>query len=146
MMSFLNVFRDIVSKCKKHLINIGKQGKIEELKGLNLSDLNDLGSCLYNKNGTPSVLYVKVPTDFSGNVIPEFYEKDEIDGPDEDSEAIDPFGYKEQACMVNAAVKFESIFIKGDISLQVKLYEAEMTFTNKRLKNVKRKRLLTTGK
>ena len=47
--------------------------------------------------------------------------------------------------MVNAAVRFESIFIKGKvISLQVKLYEVDMSLTDKRPKrNIPTKRLLT---
>ena len=81
-------------------------------------------------------------------IIPEFYEKKNIDDPDRLSKLIaDPYAFMNRECIVNAAVKFESIFIKGStISLQVKLYEVEMSLTDKRPKrNAPRKRLLTRG-
>ena len=79
----------------------------------------------------PPVLYVRVPTEYeTGKILPEFYEKEEIDGPDELSELIeDPYKF------VNAAVKFESIYIKEiTISLQVRLYEIEISATDERPK------------
>ena len=38
-----------------------------------------------------------------------------------------PLEYLGKKCNVNAAIKFESIFIGSTISLQVKLYEIEIT-------------------
>ena len=58
------------------LISVGAKG----LKGLKLSDLGILGSCLSNKYGMPPILYVKVPTNYETKTpLPEFYEKEEID-------------------------------------------------------------------
>ena len=125
---FIKVFKSIVKKCKDHLVDHLINGK-----RLKLSDLSNLASCLSDKNGRPPVLYVKVPTEYgTGKVIPEFYEKKEIDGPDKLSKLIeDPYEFKNKECIVNAAIRFDSIFIKGKIiSLQVKLYEVEMTPTD----------------
>ena len=63
---------------------------------LKSSDLSNLGSCLSDKNGRPPVLYVKVPIRYdTGRIIPEFYEKKKIDGPDKLSKLTeDPYEFK----------------------------------------------------
>ena len=147
---FLNVFKGIVKKRKDHLMNISIKGKVKELKGLKLTSLNNFGSCLSNKDGRPPVLHVRVPTEYgTQTVIPEFYEKEDIDDPDKLSKLIEnPYVFMDKECIVNAAVTVEDIFIKGNIiSLQVKLYEVEISVIDKRPKrNVPRRRLLLSGR
>ena len=94
----------------------------------------------------PPILYVKVPTNYETKTpLSEFYKKEKIDGPDESAKLEDPFKFEEKECIVNAAVKFESIYIKNNIiSLQVRLSEIEISATDERPKRQrKRRRLLT---
>ena len=144
---FMEVFEDIVEKCKEHLMSISTE--IKELNGLKLLNLKNFGSCLSNKDGRPPLLHVKVPIEYeTGRIIPNFYEKVRIDGPDKKAKLIeDPYRFKNEECIVNVAVKFESIFIKKrSISLQVKLYKIEISTSGKKLRKPKERiRLLLSG-
>ena len=145
---FIEIFEDIKEKCKEHLMKESKT--FTPLNGLKQKNLYKLGSCFSNKNGRPPVLYAKVPVEYdTGRIIPHFYEKPKIDGSDKNAKLIeDPYKFRNEECVVNAAVRFESIFIKGDIiSLQVKLYEIEISTSGKRQRKPReRKRLLLTGR
>ena len=133
---FLDVFNGIIKDCKQYLMELSEDG-FTELKGLKSTNLKD---------GRPPILYVNLTKSYNTRkVIPEFYRKEKIDGPASSGKLIrDPLIQINKECIVNAAVKFESIYIKGKIiSLQVKLYEAEISPSDKKLrKSEPKKRLL----
>ena len=123
---FEKVFKNISNKCKMHLVKVAETiGK----NGLKLSDLKNFGSCLYKKDGKSPILYSKVIYDLNADrIITDFYEKERIDDIEEfGMPSSNPLEYLGKECNVNAAIQFESIFIGSTISLQVKLYEIEIT-------------------
>lgn len=120
--AWTDTFDRIVEHCKKHLVD-----NREELEQYDLS-LNDLKKFnpLYWKRdkgkiveGTGPTLYAKLIASKKHNkILSMFFNPD--------SESIDPLTLLGKYCYVKAAVKIESIFIGNKISLQVKLYEAEV--------------------
>ena len=98
------------------------------MEEMELSDLKNFGSCFYKREDKPPILYTKVIyNSHNDEIITKFYEKEKIDATDEFGILSDPLKYLGKRCNVNAAIKFESIFIGSKISLQVKLYELEIT-------------------
>lgn len=116
-------FDAIVEHCKKHLVD-----NREELEQYDLS-MNDLKKFnpLYWKRdkgriveGTGPTLYAKLISSKKHNKILSMFFNSE-------GEAIDPLNLLGKYCYVKGAIKIESIFIGNKLSLQVKLYEAEVT-------------------
>jgi len=130
---FLKCINDIVDVCKKHLVShkdeIGKHD-------LELSDLKKLNPIYQKKDekgkstGTP-VLYPKIIMDRrSMKVISNFYKADQHDADGEPLECefadlISTRNHKNY-CNVSCALKIESIYIGNTISIQIKLYEADV--------------------
>ena len=80
-MSFAKIFKDISHQCKKYLVKVAETiGK----EGMELSDLKNFGSCLYNKDDKSLILYSKVIYDSNTDlIIIIFYEKTTVDDSDE---------------------------------------------------------------
>lgn len=116
-------FENIVNKCKKHLLEIKKEiGQYE----LEMGDLKKFSQCMYWKKeqgkvveGEGPVLYTKlIESQKQGKILTQFYDKNGND--------ISYTDIQGKYCHTNSAVKIESIFIGSKISLQVKLWEAEI--------------------
>lgn len=122
---FTTTFDNIVNHCKKHIIaNREEIGKYE----LEMSDLKKFNPLYWKKEkgkvvpGTGPTLYAKlIYSKKHKKIVTTFF------GPD--GETVDPMDDKAifgRYCWATGAVKIESIFVGNTISLQVKLYEAEV--------------------
>lgn len=123
--AFVDTFNNIVEKCKDYLIdNKEDLGQYD----LERNDLKKLNPLYYKKEkgkvveGAPPTLYAKliVSKKQGDKVISVFFNK-------ESGETINALDLLGKHCHVRAAIKFESIFIGNKISLQVKLYECQVT-------------------
>lgn len=125
--AFVDTFNNIVDRCKEHLID----NKVAlDLYDLELSDLKKLNPIYQKKEkgkvveGASPTLYAKliVSKKQGEKIITVFHHT-------ETNEQINPLDLLGKHCRAVAAIKFESIFIGGGnkISLQVKLYECQVT-------------------
>lgn len=118
-----DVIDKIVNHCKQVLVN--KRVEIEQYD-LDLNDLKRL-SPLYPKKingkivpgGAPSMYVKLLMSKKDGNKIKTYFF-------DENQEPVDPLELVGKYCYTKAAIKVESIFVGSKISLQFKLYEAEV--------------------
>ena len=133
---WVETFNHIVENIKTYLItNRDLVGKYE----LEMTDLKKLNPLYYKREkgkvveGSGPVLYPKLLQKKKGT--------DVITTPfcNEKGEDIDPMTILNKACYVTAAVKIESIFIGAKISLQVKVYEAEVKMIDNSVKRLLRK-------
>lgn len=119
---WVETFDRIVDHIKKYLLdNRDSFGKYE----LESSDLKKLSPLYYKKDkgkiveGAGPVLYAKVMQNKKNETISTPFSNEK--GID-----IDPMTLMNKPCYATAAIKIESIFIGAKISLQVKVYEAEV--------------------
>ena len=128
--NFVDTFNNIVEKCKEYLLeNKDELGQYE----LEKNDLKKLNPIFYKRDkgkiveGSPPTLYAKLivkKDKKDGNkIISVFFDEDTGDN-------VNPLELLGKACYARAVIKFESIFIGNKISLQVKLYEAEVKTVN----------------
>jgi len=124
--TFSDLLEKIVERCKDHLLQDDVRKSIGQ-PDLERAELKKLNNFIYfkkdeNKNvvqGAGPILYPKlIESKKAGKVITSFY--DESDSP------VDPLTLIGKLCWVKAAIKIESIFIGSKISIQVKLYEANV--------------------
>ena len=124
---FVETFNAIVEKCKSHLLTNKDELEQYDMDNNDLKKFNPLywkrerGKIVDGKGPT---LYCKLITqkqkDANGfNILTSFYDSDT-------GETLDPMTLVGKYCNTKAAVKIESIFVGNKISLQVKLYEAEV--------------------
>ena len=137
---FTDVFDSIVEYVKKWIVS--DEGKDEtENYEIEISDLKKLNPMYIKKEkgkpveGASPTLYCKlIHSKKDDKILTEFYDKDGVE--------LDARGdLMNKMCDVNAAIKFESVFVGNKISLQIKLYEAEVHL---RENGGGSKRLLTT--
>lgn len=143
---WVETFNNIVEKCKDHLLSVKEE--IEQYD-LERNDLKKLNPLYYKKDkgkvvdGTGPTLYAKlIVSKKQDKVLTMFY-----DGNGENLDALSLAG---KYCFAQGAIKIESIFIGNRISLQVKLYEAEVTLAGGEMKRLLRrpesiKRVLTSN-
>jgi len=120
--SFTSTFEKVVDRCKEYLL----QNKDElELYELEMNDLKKFNPLYWKKEkgqivaGTGPSLYVKlIESKKQDKILTQFYD---YDGND-----VNPEMLMGKYCYGNFAIKVESIFIGNKISLQVKLYEAQV--------------------
>lgn len=124
--AFSNVIEQVVEKCKDHLILDSTKVEIKKFN-LKRDGLDSLGNFMYWKRGDDGailqdkgpVLYPKLIESKKNNKI--------ITGMfDSNGDDIDPLSLEKKFCWVKAAIKIESIYVGSKISLQVKVYEAEV--------------------
>ena len=146
-LGFTDAIDKIVDKCKDFLIENKKELK---LKDLERSDLRKLNPIYYKKNedgeiaeGSSPTLYAKLIVSKKNNqnkIITEFF--DGFSG-----DRIEPLHLIGKYCYTKAVIKIESIFLGSKISLQFKLYEAEVNLINSGIKKLlKRPAVNTTVK
>jgi hypothetical protein len=138
--AFTQILEDVVEKCKDHLILDETKDEICKYT-LERNDLKTLNSFIYRKKekgkvieGVGPVLYPKLIESKKNNKIITSIFNDR-------GQEIDPMGLVGKYCWVKAAVKIESIYVGAKISMQVKVYEAEV-----RLVETGAKRLLQRPK
>ena len=120
--AFTSTFESVVDKCKEYLI----QNKTElELYELEMNDLKKFNPLYWKKEkgqivpGTGPSLYAKlIESKKQDKILSQFY--------DYEGNEIDPMSLLQKYCYGKFAIKIESIFIGSKISLQVKLYEAQV--------------------
>lgn len=140
-----DTFDAIVERCKEHLVS--NREEIEQYD-LTMSDLKKLNPLYWKKekgkivSGVGPTLYAKLINSKKLNKILTMYF-------DFDGETIDPLSLLGKYCYAKSAVKIESIFIGTRISLQVKLYECEVSLMDTGMKRLlqrpnAQKRVLTS--
>lgn len=143
-LAFTETFDKIVDRCKDYLIENKKELK---LKDLERSDLRKLNPVYYKKNedgeiseGASPTLYAKLivsKKNGQNKIITEFF--DGMSG-----NPIKPLDLIGKYCYTKAVIKVESIFLGSKISLQVKLYEAEVNLINSGVKKLLRRPAVNT--
>jgi hypothetical protein len=120
--AWVDTFDRIVEHCKQYLIDNRDD---LELYDLSMADLKKLNPLYWKRDkgkiveGTGPTLYAKLIASKKHNKILSMFFN--VNG-----ETMDPLSLLGKYCYVKAAVKIESIFVGNRISLQVKLYEAEV--------------------
>lgn len=148
--AFVDCFENIVEKCKDHILE--NKEEIDQFE-LVRANLNKFASCLYYKkekvkndkgrtvlqvvpNSSPT-LYVKlIFSKKKGTFVTKFYEMKDVSDEEESGTQVEPLDYLGAYCNTKAAIKIESIFIGSKISLQVKLYEANIQKTQSGMKRL----------
>jgi hypothetical protein len=119
---WVETFNSIVEHVKKYLLDHKDDIEKYELEAADLKKLNPL---YYKKDkgkivdGTGPTLYAKVMQNKKNNTITTPF-------CDENGNDLDPLTILGKRCYATAAIKFEGIFIGSRISLQVKVYEAQV--------------------
>jgi hypothetical protein len=122
--AFVDTFNKIVDRCKKHLLDSKKELKLHDLEP---SDLKKLNPLYYKKidgeivDGTGPTLYVKLVVSKKNGQEKILTQFCDIHGNE-----LNALELLKKYCHTRAAVKIESIFLGNKISLQIKLYEAEV--------------------
>jgi hypothetical protein len=129
---FTDAFDAIIEKCKEHLV--AHREEIEQYD-LALSDLKKFNPLWWKRekgkivDGTGPTLYAKLITSKKQDkIVTMFY--------DANGDTVDPLSLNGKYCYVNAAVKFESVFIGNKISMQIKLYECEVRLADTGMKRL----------
>ena len=121
--TFVNVFNKIVDYCKEHLV---KNREVYGQYDLELNDLKKLNP-IYTKKVNGKVVPGASPTLYAKLISSKKQEKPmSVFFDEETGEELDPLELLGKYCNCRAVIKIESIFIGNKISLQVKLYEAEV--------------------
>lgn len=128
------VFQEIVEQCKNHVI--ANRNKFPGKYDLEMSELKKFCSSSFYWKRDPHTgendpqgptLYPKlIVSKKDGNEVIKslFYDADT-------QEPLDPMLLKKKYCYATSAVKIESIFIGSKISLQIKLWETELSLLDK---------------
>jgi hypothetical protein len=134
--AFTDILEKITDKAKDYLINNKKELKMKDLER---SDLRKLNPVYYKKNADGEIMTDVSPTLYAklivskkngqNKIITEFF-----DGAT--GESFKPLDLIGKYCYVRAVVKIESLFLGSKISLQVKLYEAEVSLINSGVKRL----------
>jgi hypothetical protein len=143
--AWTDTFDRIVEHCKKHVID--NKEELEQYD-LSMADLKKFNPLYWKRDkgkiveGTGPTLYAKlIASKKHDKVLSMFF--------DQNGEQLDPMSLLGKYCHAKAAIKIESIFIGNKISLQVKLYEAEVTLMEGGMKPLLRDknagRMLTSG-
>ena len=145
--AFSTTFDKIIEKCKDHIIDIKDELEQYDLERRDLKKLNPL----YWKKDKGKVVDGTGPTLYAKLIVSKKRDKIMSMFFDEEGEELNPLDLKGKYCYVSGAIKIESIFIGNKISLQVKLYEAEVKLAQVGMRSFLRKkkpvrRVLTESK
>lgn len=131
---FTDVINDITEHCKQHLINIKESiGNYD----LEMRDLKKFNPIYYKKDDKGKIMEGVSPTLYGKLISSKKDSKNNEENSttsntkiitlfsNEEGEDIDPFSLLHKRCYVQAAIKFESIYMSGiKYSPQVKVYQA----------------------
>lgn len=143
--AWTDTFERVVEQCKKHLVDNREE---LELYDLSMSDLKKFNPLYYKKEkgkvveGAKPTLYAKIiASKKHDKILTQFFNTS--------GESVDPMSLLGKYCYARAAVKIESIFIGSKITLQVKLYEAEVELMESGMRSLlprpQRKQKMLTG-
>lgn len=121
--AWTTTFDNIIEHCKKHILDVKDDiGKYD----LDERDLKKLNPLYWKREkgkiveGQGPTLYAKLIESKKNNkILTSFFNVDT-------GEEIDPMSLKGKYCYVEAAVKIESIYVGNKVSIQIKLYEANI--------------------
>lgn len=118
---------NVIEKCKDHLVLDTTKVEIKKFN-LKRDGLDSVGNFMYWKRDADG----KILEDKGPVIYPKLIESKKankiITGMfDANGNDIEPLSLEKKFCWVKAAIKIESIYIGSKISLQVKVYEAEVT-------------------
>lgn len=131
---FVKTFNNIVERCKKHLLDNKKELKLHDLEP---SDLKKFNPLYYKKvdgvvvDGQGPTLYAKLivsKKNGQDKIISEFF--------DAHGNQLNALDLLKKYCHTRSVIKIESIFLGNKISLQVKLYEAEVELSDNGVKRL----------
>ena len=128
---FIEAFNSVIDECKNYLLSNKKELKLHDLEPALLKKLNPIWIKMDKDSGGRAegalpTLYVKLivsKKDGNEKIISNFYDKNT-------EKQLNPLDLLKQYCYTNAAIKIESIFVGKNISVQVKLYEADIELLN----------------
>lgn len=127
--AFSDIIEKVIERCKDHLILDSTKVEIKKFN-LKRDALDSIGNFYYRKlddktgevlSDRGPVLYPKLiesRKDGVHKIVTNFF--------DQSGRDIDAMSLEKKYCWVNAAIKIESIYVGAKISLQVKVYEAEV--------------------
>jgi Protein of unknown function (DUF2738) len=135
--AFTDKLDEIVENCKDYLLDNKKELKMKDLER---SDLRKLNPVYLKKDkegevveGASPTLYAKLivsKKDGKNKIITEFF--DSVSG-----ESYNPIDLIGKYCFVRPVIKIESLFLGSlKVSLQIKLYEAEVKLVNTGMKRL----------
>ena len=133
-LAFVKTFNNIVDRCKKYLLDNKKDLKLHDLE---MSDLKKFNPLYYKKvdgvvvDGQGPTLYAKLivsKKNGQDKIVSEFF--------DTNGNQLNALDLLKKYCHTHAVIKFESIFLGNKISLQVKLYEAEVELADTGMKRL----------
>ena len=133
--AFSSKLEEIVEKCKDYLLLETTKDDIEKYD-LERTELKTLGNIIYWKKekgkivagATPSLYPKLIESKKSGKILTTF--------SDYDGNEIDPLTLIGKYMYTRAAIKVESIFIGKNISIQIKVYEAEVRLIESGIKKL----------
>lgn len=140
--AWTDTFDRIVEQCKSHLIE--NREEIEQYD-LSMADLKKLNPLYWKRDkgkvieGTGPTLYAKlIESKKNDKILSMFFNKN--------NEPIDPLSLLGKRCFAKAAIKIESIFIGNKITLQVKVYEAEIELLETGMKSLLPRQRIGNGR
>jgi hypothetical protein len=140
--SWTETFDRIVEHCKAHLIE--NREEIEQYD-LSMADLKKLNPLYWKRDkgkiveGTGPTLYAKlIESKKNDKILSMFFNRN--------GEPIDPLSLLGKRCFAKAAIKIESIFIGNKITLQVKVYEAEIELLESGMKSLLPRQRIGNGR
>jgi hypothetical protein len=135
--AWTTTFDNIVEHCKQYLLDNKEELELYDLEPTDLKKFNPL---YYKKekgkivDGTGPTLYAKlIASKKHDKIMSMFFNSD--------GESIDPLSLLKKYCYVKGAIKIESIFLGNKVSLQVKLYEADVELLDAGMKPLLPKRV-----
>lgn len=132
---FTTTIHKICDACKEHLVN--NRDSIEKYD-LEMNDLKKFNPLYYKMEkgkvveGKGPMLYIKTLASKKDGII----KVHTIFTDGETNELITPMDLMNKRCYVRGAIKFESIFIGTKISLQLKLFEAQVKVIDRAFKSL----------
>jgi hypothetical protein len=129
---WVETFNHAIEACKEHLISNREAIKQWDLTKNDLKKLNPL----YYKRIEGKIVEGSGPTLYAKLIVSKKQEKIVTQFFDTEGNSVNPLDLMGKYCYVNGAVKFESIFIGSKITLQIKLYEAEVKMMDTGMKRL----------
>ena len=133
-------FNEIIEHIKKYCVD--HRDEIEKYE-LELADLKKMNPIYYKKekgkivDGAGPVLYAKVLEDKKkGTIMTPFSDKAGND--------VDPMTLLNKHCRAKAALKFECVYVGAKVSVQIKIYEAQVTLRDGGMKRLLQKTTSTS--
>ena len=128
---YIKTYNNIIEKCKEYLLDNKSDLKLD----IETSDLRKFGKLYVGKKEEVGVKqYLKVITRNKSTEAPKILS---LFSYKDGSDIEDPMKLMNTPCKILPAVKIESIYIGAKISIQLKLYEAQVEVLEKKNKHIR---------